>query len=245
MTVALVVTLVVVAGVVAAILFRARARHREQQAGLRRSQRAFIRAYVFPPELVDRLREQHPDLAPGNVTIALDGLKQFFLACLAAEDAGIARNVGMPSKIVDEAWHEFLLMTREYHAFCLQAFGHYLHHTPRAQMREAHEDALANTLHQLKRPETLIAGTALGAALPALFTLDRTLGVPYGYHYDHDAMQQLERRRAKLADVASGGDVGVTVDGGGGCSDGGGSACGDGGGSGCGGSGCGGGCGGS
>ena len=36
----------------------------------------------------------------------------------------------MPSKAVDEAWHEMILMTREYTEFCERAFGRYLHHTP-------------------------------------------------------------------------------------------------------------------
>ena len=34
---------------------------------MRRGQRAFIGAYVFPQELADRLREHHPHLTPANV----------------------------------------------------------------------------------------------------------------------------------------------------------------------------------
>jgi len=247
MTVALVAPLIVVAVVIAAILFRARARHLEQQASLRRRQRAFIQSYVFPPELGDRLLTLHADLAPEKVVVALDGLKQFFLACLAAEDAGIARTVGMPSRVVDDAWHEFLLMTREYRAFCLQAFGRYLHHTPRAQMREPQKDALANTLHQLKRPETLIAGSALAASVPLLFTIDRELNIAGGYHYDDTDLGEIDRRRRSI--VSGGNDGGFAGCSGGsahhagGCGGGGGAGCGDGGG--CGGGGCGGGCGGS
>ena len=36
----------------------------------------------------------------------------------------------MPSKAVDEAWHEMILITREYTYFCERAFGRYLHHNP-------------------------------------------------------------------------------------------------------------------
>ncbi|WP_309396323.1 glycine-rich domain-containing protein [Cerasicoccus maritimus] len=35
-----------------------------------------------------------------------------------------------PSHKVDLAWHEFILFTRDYHAFCQQHFGKYIHHTP-------------------------------------------------------------------------------------------------------------------
>lgn len=34
-----------------------------------------------------------------------------------------------PSVRVDELWHEFILFTREYHAFC-KRLGGYVHHTP-------------------------------------------------------------------------------------------------------------------
>ena len=35
-----------------------------------------------------------------------------------------------PSKKVDKAWHEFLLFTREYEAFCQERYGRFLHHDP-------------------------------------------------------------------------------------------------------------------
>src|SRR3712207_3180742 len=35
-----------------------------------------------------------------------------------------------PSKTVDEAWHEFVLFTREYAAFCEERYGRFLHHDP-------------------------------------------------------------------------------------------------------------------
>jgi hypothetical protein len=117
MTVAVVVLIIiVVAGIIATSLVRAHARQREQLQAERRRRGKFIRAYVFPAALAERICEEHPDVSPDDVPVVLDGLREFFLACLSAEDGGIARNVGMPSKIVDDAWHEFLLMTREYHA---------------------------------------------------------------------------------------------------------------------------------
>src|SRR5688572_9931032 len=35
-----------------------------------------------------------------------------------------------PSKIVDDAWHEFILFTRYYMGFCDEQFGQYIHHHP-------------------------------------------------------------------------------------------------------------------
>lgn len=36
----------------------------------------------------------------------------------------------MPSQVTDDLWHEFILCTRHYDAFCRRAFGGFLHHTP-------------------------------------------------------------------------------------------------------------------
>jgi hypothetical protein len=35
-----------------------------------------------------------------------------------------------PSKKVDRAWHEFVLHTRDYAAFCEERYGRFLHHDP-------------------------------------------------------------------------------------------------------------------
>ena len=35
-----------------------------------------------------------------------------------------------PSKRVDRAWHEFVLHTRDYAAFCEERYGFFLHHDP-------------------------------------------------------------------------------------------------------------------
>ncbi len=38
--------------------------------------------------------------------------------------------VGMTSEIVDEIWHQFILFTPQYHDFCKEILGKYLHHSP-------------------------------------------------------------------------------------------------------------------
>ena len=40
----------------------------------------------------------------------------------------------MPSQVVDDAWHTFILFTRNYELFCRKAFGRFLHHTPAEAM---------------------------------------------------------------------------------------------------------------
>lgn len=38
--------------------------------------------------------------------------------------------LGMPSPIVDEVWHSFILFTKNYHDFCSRFLGGYMHHSP-------------------------------------------------------------------------------------------------------------------
>lgn len=38
---------------------------------------------------------------------------------------------GMASKKVDEVWHQFILFTKEYHEFCDDFLGRYMHHSPK------------------------------------------------------------------------------------------------------------------
>ena len=87
---------------------------------------AFIREYVFPQGLLARLVAKRPTLTLKEQQLVLRGLRKFFLCNLMAKGAFVS----MPSKVVDELWHEFILFTKYYDAFCDQAFGRFLHHTP-------------------------------------------------------------------------------------------------------------------
>lgn len=52
---------------------------------------------------------------------ALEGLRDWFRICRAARWTTF---VAMPSRAADAAWHEFILFTRDYSAFCDRAFRH-------------------------------------------------------------------------------------------------------------------------
>ena len=225
--------LLAAAGAAVLVLARRRAAYRERAR--------FIDQYRFPEELRRRLSERRPALTPQQLGLVLEALRQYFLACLAAQHRPIARLVGMPSKAVDDAWHEFIVMTHDYAEFCRKAFGRYLHHTPAAQMDEPMGDAVANTLHQLKSPSIGPASVAMLGAMPLIFALDRELGIGDGHRYDTAAFAELDVRRREIV-ASQGGDSsgGASYGGDSSCGPGG-ASCGDGGGGGgC----CGGGCGG-
>ena len=83
----------------------------------RNRRRAFIESYEFSTALRNKLVEELG--TAHRADIALDGLRAWYLACLYAD----GELIGMPSKLVDVAWHEMILRTREYAEFCRRAFG--------------------------------------------------------------------------------------------------------------------------
>ena len=181
--------------------------------------RAFIESYAFPVALKDKVAEELE--SPSG--IALEGLRQWYLACLDAP-----RDVlGMPSRAVDVAWHEMILMTRTYTSFCERAFGHYLHHSPEAVMDEPMPESLARTLAVVDARSAAIVG------VPLLFAIDNELGIADGHSWAEEDVQHLRDHRYYAGGASgyggSGGCATVSSCGGGGCG-GGGGGCGGGGG---------------
>ena len=85
--------------------------------------RQFIREAEFPRFLAPKLRESYPQLTLRDAELVLRGLRQFFMAHLRSG----RKFVAMPSKLVDAAWHEYILHTQGYQRWCQAAFGKLLH----------------------------------------------------------------------------------------------------------------------
>ena len=93
---------------------------------VREGRERFIREYPFPVAVRERLERDHPEWFPADIDRAIQELRVFFVACLAAP----GMKVRMTSKPADDAWHEFILCTHDYEKFCRRAFGRFLHHKP-------------------------------------------------------------------------------------------------------------------
>ena len=147
----------------------------------------------------------------------------------------------MPSKVVDVAWHEFILRSREYTAFCQRAFGGYLHHAPDDTLDVSANSLLPATLALVDKHEIPIV----------LFTADEESGWSDGCRYSSSDFHRMRaeysdppRRKGRYAAAGGssgyaghgagcggfGGDGGSSGGGGGGCGGGGGGGCGGGGG---------------
>lgn len=141
-----------------------------------------IRHFELPQGLFANLRKIRPQLTQKDCQLVAQGLRQFFLAYLQ----GNRQYVSMPSQVADDLWHEFILFTRHYEAFCRRGFGAFLHHTPAvalADNRRANAGLRRTWWHCCKQ-ENLNPRRA--TRLPLLFALDAKLGIAGGYTYALD-----------------------------------------------------------
>jgi hypothetical protein len=165
--------LAVLAGVLciaAALLWR---RH------VAKAREAHIRSFQFPKGLFSQVTAKYPHLTAQDMELVSRGLRQFFLAYLK----GGRQCVAMPSQVVDELWHAFILHTRSYEAFTRQAFGTFLHHTPAVALSSQSRSniGLRRCWAQACLEENI--NPRAPARLPLLFGLDAQLGIANGFHY--------------------------------------------------------------
>jgi hypothetical protein len=160
--------------IVAAIVLAAVTQQRH-----RRARDAFIDDYEFPRGIRERVRKRYPQLSDGELDLVFDALREYFHLCRKAG----RRLLAMPSQVVDVAWHEFILFTRNYDAFCRKSLGRFLHHTPTEAMP-------APTLASdgIKRTWRLACRRAgidplAATSLPLLFAIDGRLAIPDGFNY--------------------------------------------------------------
>ena len=131
-----------------------------------------------------RLAARRPELTPAQRSEVFAGLRDYFQLCRSAG----RRIVAMPSQVVDDAWHEFILFTRYYDRFCRGAFGRFLHHTPAEAM--ASPTAASDGIRRAWRLACAREGIdpKQPARLPRLFALDAALLIAGGFVYQLDCL---------------------------------------------------------
>jgi len=160
--------------------------------------RRFVREAALPALLASKLRQAYPHLTAGDTDLIMRGLRQFFLAYLRSG----RKFVAMPSKVVDVAWHEFILHTRAYQQWCQFAFGRPLHHTPAEVLgRDARRnDGLRRTWYWACKEESIQPRQP--SRLPLLFALDKKFAIPGGFSYVPDC-RDIERQSGSGAHCGS------------------------------------------
>jgi hypothetical protein len=142
----------------------------------------YIEQYHFHNGIRRKLAQKHPQLTEPQLDMVFQGMKDYFRICRQAKK----RMVSMPSQVVDDAWHEFILSTRIYEKFCNKAMGRFLHHTPaeampaptlaKAGIKRAWRLACALEQINPKKP----------ARLPLIFAIDALLNINNGFIYQLD-----------------------------------------------------------
>ncbi|MBI3774127.1 MAG: hypothetical protein HY273_00995 [Gammaproteobacteria bacterium] len=150
----------------------------------------FIRTHTLPLGLFDKLRNKYPSLTLKDCQLVAHALRHYFLAHLKSGHKFVA----MPSQVVDELWHEFILHTKHYAFFCNKAFGKFMHHTPAVVLSSS-----AQTNVGLRRCWWYVCleeniNPREATRLPLLFALDVKLSIPDGFRYSVDCKVMKEER---------------------------------------------------
>ena len=148
----------------------------------RAEREATIRFYPFPIGLFDRLQKKHPHLTPKDCQIVAQGLRQFFLCYKRSQ----YKFVSMPSQVVDDLWHEFIIFTSDYQEFCHKAFGRFLHHTPAVSIgsNKSSNTGLRRCWWFACKEENI--NPRRPTRLPLIFAIDLKLKIPGGFSYSAD-----------------------------------------------------------
>lgn len=83
---------------------------------------ADMRGYSSPL-LINKLQKDL-GLTPDGAALLFEDVKRFIALC-----ANTARPIA-PPRIIDQGWHQFILLTRDYAKFCDNYCGRYIHHQP-------------------------------------------------------------------------------------------------------------------
>lgn len=162
----------------------------------------YIRTYLFPQGLFAKLQARRPELSLKDCQLTARALRQFFLAYLKSGRQFVA----MPSQVAGDLWQELTQYPRHYEAFCDQAFGRFMHHTPAVALGTDRQDnaGLRRTWRHTCIDENIDPRNPL--RLPLLFALDAKLNIGNGFRY----APKRETSRQGGDHGGSGGDSGST-----------------------------------
>ncbi len=139
----------------------------------------YIKNYTFHPAIKEKLKNKHPGLTDKQLELVFSGLRDYFHIFNQANGLMLS----MPSRVIDDAWHEFILFSRAYDLFCRKAFGRFLHHTPAVVIKKPNQlrGGIKNTWRLACRKAQIDPKKPM--FLPLLFAIDAELAIPDGFRY--------------------------------------------------------------
>lgn len=196
---------------------RQEARHGRQLKKRDFQQRlALINNYAFTENVLNSFRKYYPQLDNAAVAQVINQLKNYFIIVLTATHDNELQKLpkpvlGMPSRVVDDLWHVFILDSRIYMAFCMECFGFYLHHNSAdASVAYQRKQKINDQLYitwvyacQLENKGNLM----MVNTFPMLFQIDDVLNIPQGFSYTLEeflAQARLYRKKPNDNNAATG-----------------------------------------
>ena len=110
---------------------------------VRPSVRQRVKAYQNP-ELIERFK-QKLGLGHTDAELLFEDLKKFLYI------AGTNRGSWPPPVAIDDAWHEFILYTKDYRTFCLMMFDRMIDHTPTSYFGPAEKLSARGTINEARQ----------------------------------------------------------------------------------------------
>jgi hypothetical protein len=141
-----------------------------------KKQTHYLENYPFPEGIRSKLSQRYPQLSNESMQRVEQAMRQYFRI---HQQAG-RFSVAMPSKIVDEYWHEFILHTENYALFCEKALGRFIHHKPASASTDQVQDETLRRAWRLACNDERIS-TLQTVQLPLLFLIDWELNIPDGF----------------------------------------------------------------
>ena len=187
-----------------------------------------IRTFTFPEGIKEKVRKVYPQLSDEDLQAVMKGLREYFHVINLA---GKNKVVAMPSQVIDVAWHEFILFTKDYANFCKKALGRFIHHTPAEAMKT--QTQAQEGIKRAWRISCYREGInpLSPTKLPLIFAIDSSLAIEGGFTYELNCQKSSESGQSACSGYCAthiscsngcsgaAGDGGCT--GGGGCSGGG------------------------
>ena len=157
------------------------------------------------PYLIEKLlKERIVDSAAEGEALFTE-VKRYLV--LARTDPDLGWN--MHSTVVDAVWHQFVLFTREYGAYCRAHFGEYVHHNPSNAPETPGEDGRPEgTFRQFRERYE----ARFGIALPDLWFDERNVGLDRRVIHDGAGAVRVVQRDGLVTLVDPHGEVLIELD---------------------------------
>lgn len=187
----------------------------------KRKAQAALLEYRIPTLVLEVFRRDNPTLSADHQDLAFQGLREYFMLMLLDQQRGIRRSLAMPSTLVDDAWHAFMLCSAEYERFCRKCFGKMIHHTPNPSSQPGQvpshtrfkSDVLNTWASYRDNKKAHPEFFPDDSPVPLLFRADSQSGRQNGWVWSMAALDALDAQAPRVGDAG-----GATTTSGSGCS---------------------------